>query len=668
MAEVYSYVRFSSKGQAHGDSNRRQVESGDKWIKRHGHTLMEAYADRGVSGFRGKNKHKGALGSFLRKVHSGDVKPGSILLVENLDRLSREQVDEAEELFKGIIRAGVKIAVLTPVERVYDKDTLKSPVGLFEPLMAFWVANLESQKKADRLKESWANKRKAGGKYNVKVPSWVDRVNYTKAKATDGTEKKRHDPHAEKFKLNAGAEAVRHIFTRTAEGIGQRRLLAELVEMFAPIGRSGKWNSSFVAKVLRDRSVLGEYIPRVRGEDGKRVKAGPVIPDYWPRVIDEELWHRARAAATKRKRMKGPATRFVNIFGGLLWSAHDGSAVHTQQTRGKQRRLVSYAHLRKLPGTEPLSVPYWRFMSVCLYFLRGLRVEELEPKVNMSAARAKEQELQGVQARIAEIEADMANPDEDYQSVKAALRTARETEKRLLAEAEELRANATSDKPLQHLHEELDDAEEEAKLLNETDAERQARVGAMFERLRLLVHELVRRIEIKPEKHYGRVWCSCLIEFRNGLVRHFAFGPDWVSGSEIGQQFDDVDEWRRPDFNMLGDVAKARQKPGEVVQVKKVPHTIGEAAKLFLQVRRAEMSAASFRVVPSKVERFVSYLGDDLPTKNVNRVRWDRWMTWLDDEVKACRLASGTARISWQRAREFVRWMVEHSACASFGL
>ena len=38
MALVYSYIRFSTKKQADGDSKRRQIEMGEEWIARTGHT------------------------------------------------------------------------------------------------------------------------------------------------------------------------------------------------------------------------------------------------------------------------------------------------------------------------------------------------------------------------------------------------------------------------------------------------------------------------------------------------------------------------------------------------------------------------------------------------------------------------------------------------------
>src|SRR5262245_42786821 len=93
---AYSYIRFSCKRQEEGDSIRRQVEATAAWARRAKVFLDTSLSiDRGVSAFRGKNRDLGALGEFLRQVENGRVLPGSYLVVESLDRLTREDIQEA---------------------------------------------------------------------------------------------------------------------------------------------------------------------------------------------------------------------------------------------------------------------------------------------------------------------------------------------------------------------------------------------------------------------------------------------------------------------------------------------------------------------------------------------------------------------------------------------
>ena len=91
---AYSYLRFSTTEQLKGDSLRRQTQAARAYADTHGLDLDEAltFRDLGVSAFKGKNVAEGALGAFLQAVDAGRVPPGSWLLVENLDRLSRDKV------------------------------------------------------------------------------------------------------------------------------------------------------------------------------------------------------------------------------------------------------------------------------------------------------------------------------------------------------------------------------------------------------------------------------------------------------------------------------------------------------------------------------------------------------------------------------------------------
>src|SRR5689334_6886495 len=125
MRKAFSYLRFSRPEQMKGDSLRRQLEASAKYADEHGLELDESLQDRGVSAYRGKNRTEGALARFLDRVRSGDVKRGSVLLVESLDRLSREQVMSALSLFLDIVRAGITIVTLAD-NQTYSEERLNT--------------------------------------------------------------------------------------------------------------------------------------------------------------------------------------------------------------------------------------------------------------------------------------------------------------------------------------------------------------------------------------------------------------------------------------------------------------------------------------------------------------------------------------------------------------
>jgi DNA invertase Pin-like site-specific DNA recombinase len=97
--KAFSYIRMSTDAQLKGDSHRRQLETSDKYIASNGLELIERLSDLGVSAFRGANVEYGALGRFLQAVSEGKVEAGSYLIVEALDRISRQPTRIALQLF-----------------------------------------------------------------------------------------------------------------------------------------------------------------------------------------------------------------------------------------------------------------------------------------------------------------------------------------------------------------------------------------------------------------------------------------------------------------------------------------------------------------------------------------------------------------------------------------
>jgi DNA invertase Pin-like site-specific DNA recombinase len=109
--KAYSYTRFSRPEQADGDSLRRQTEAARAYAGREQLDLDETltFHDPGISAFRGRNAEEGKLGDFLNAVRGGIIPPGSFLLVESLDRISRQTVRKAVRTMEDIVEAGVTL-------------------------------------------------------------------------------------------------------------------------------------------------------------------------------------------------------------------------------------------------------------------------------------------------------------------------------------------------------------------------------------------------------------------------------------------------------------------------------------------------------------------------------------------------------------------------------
>src|ERR1700751_364966 len=100
--KAYSYARFSSRRQADGHSLERQLEIARAWYTREiaplGLPLDDLKCDDGYSAYRGQQVTKGSLGHFLAEIKAGSVAKGSILIAENLDRISRQGPKAARKI------------------------------------------------------------------------------------------------------------------------------------------------------------------------------------------------------------------------------------------------------------------------------------------------------------------------------------------------------------------------------------------------------------------------------------------------------------------------------------------------------------------------------------------------------------------------------------------
>ncbi len=155
--KAYSYIRFSTPEQMKGDSLRRQLEKSQVYAAEHGLELDTTLnmRDLGVSAFRKANVEKGNLGAFIEAIEKGIVKPGSHLLIESLDRLSRAEVVDALRIFLNIIEHGIVIVTLAD-NRVYSKDSInKDSVELIISIAVMMRSHDESLTKSVRRQASW---------------------------------------------------------------------------------------------------------------------------------------------------------------------------------------------------------------------------------------------------------------------------------------------------------------------------------------------------------------------------------------------------------------------------------------------------------------------------------------------------------------------------------
>jgi DNA invertase Pin-like site-specific DNA recombinase len=387
--KAFSYIRVSSDLQIKGDGLRRQLELSRKYADQHGLELVEdpKLWDPARSGYRGENIASGGLGRFLEGIRTGMVPRGSYLLVESIDRLSRQAPAKALQPFLEVIGAGIVLVTMNPLE-VFTEENLDFP-RLLMALTIMQRSHEESDIKSHRLRSVWANKRKnlATKKLTGRCPSWLQLT----------ADRQEFEVVEEK------AAIVRRIFDEAAAGLGTfsivRRLNAEGIPTFT--GKGAGWQNSTVNKILSGTAVIGTFQPS-KMVNGKREPDGESITGYFPRIVPQALFERAQRGRLERKTKPegekrgsgGPKGKhFTNLFSKLAVCDYCGKPMH-YQNKGKPPKGRSYLVCSSALGNEGCDrTGRWRYDQFEETFLKFVEQLDLASLVSSSEHTNKRNEL-----------------------------------------------------------------------------------------------------------------------------------------------------------------------------------------------------------------------------------------------------------------------------------
>lgn len=365
---AFSYTRVSSGQQVEGGGLDRQADMATAWCQRNGYELDTKLdlSDKGRSAYKGKHLSHGALGRFLELAKAGQLGEQPVLLVEAVDRLSRQEpLDALEEIFLGLCkRAGVVIVDLEDGQE-YSRETLnRDAMALVKLSLKCQAAHDYSKRLARRVSSSWDQLRQdlrsgsavgrgpAGGKH----PYWLTLNTDTR-----------------QWELNQHADDVRLIFNDLQhQGLS---LVARTLNAKGSRSPGGKlWAHHSVRKVATDPAAaghlrLGIYAhtegraahSRWEKAKAKAAAAGvrftepePVvppielIPDHYPAVVSQEVFDRVAAALDRRGKEKraggNRASTAVHTFlqSGMARCQHGGSMGATLSRKPGRQDIYSF--------------------------------------------------------------------------------------------------------------------------------------------------------------------------------------------------------------------------------------------------------------------------------------------------------------------------------------
>lgn len=409
--KAYSYIRFSTPEQLKGDSLRRQKEASEKYAKEKGLTLDTTLnmQDLGLSAFKGTNKTKGALGQFLQLVKEEKIPKGSILIVENLDRLSREQVSEALTQFMNLINSDIHIVTLQDGQEYSKKSIQINWTQLIISITYMARGWEESEAKSKRLKATWDNKRneaiKNGKILTKNMPYWL-RIN-KKGKFE---------------KIPTICNVIEYIYKLRLDGLGAGSIAIKLNQMkdiwkppISKRNKTGGWAQCYIIKILKDKRLIGEFQPFQ-----KKIPVGESIPNYYPAIIEEKLFFAVQEYHKRNAKRPGNGGGYVgkanNVFAGLLKCGNCGGGVHYIGNKHNQylqcdrsRRKLSNDKGERLCQSKP--VRYEDFLRIVFSDLEELDISEItengkENKIQISNLR---QNIEALNFQLSELEKQQEN-------------------------------------------------------------------------------------------------------------------------------------------------------------------------------------------------------------------------------------------------------------------
>jgi Resolvase, N terminal domain/Recombinase zinc beta ribbon domain/Recombinase len=484
--------------------------------EQHGWQIAETMEDLGRSAWKGDHLRVGELGKFKARVDSGEIPAGSVLVIENFDRLSRQDMKKARRWIEEVTEAGVLVAVCS-LDKVFNEASLSGEnlIDFLQYLLESQRAHKESERKSELLKAAWVRNRKRAKEGRIithRVPGWLE-----------------VSAERQFVVVEDRAEIVRQIYRWSAEGVGAagvcRKLNGQGVHCW---GRNHykrfdqSWRPGYVRDLLASSAVEGDYCPKtLNGPTGERIEG------YYPRIVDADLVARGRAGRLRRRVTGGPShSEAKNLFTGRVRCHHCGNTmvrIVQRNTRGKQYEyLKCTSYQNGTPCPNRTLYDYKAFERDALeqmlhlalddtHFSRtnetaSLAVRLAEAEKALENKRAEQTRLVRVLARVddaPEIEVELA-------SIRTELHQLEDKRERAEAALQRARGAVSPEEHLQRVMEVRD------AIYSEDDAIR----TAARRRVRDAIHSVVTLVECRMDDPYANGSKSLTMILAGGFMAY----------------------------------------------------------------------------------------------------------------------------------------------------
>jgi len=401
MKVAISYLRFSNAIQVKGDSFRRQNDSRDKWLEQNPDVKLETeLQDFGLSAFKGHHRSRGDLGDFLEfikteKFQNRVARDEIFLLVESLDRLSRERIMTAVAQLEEIVRSGVKVVTLSDGQ-LYDRESLNDLGKLVVAVVIMSRAHEESARKSTRLKEAFKKMRADRKTCGAWLPGWLYKDDQGKIQV-------------DKEK----AKPIREIIQRIAKGDTFMSITRDFYNrgIKSPRGKE-TWSSHYLRMCIDRPSAIGTWLTK----DGE-------IEDFYPPIIDRETFAKARQVLKNCKSWKGgnASKGHINILRKIaVDQMFGGSVVFRTSGRRSNSDKYKYSYMPSKSVSAYFKGAQWSARQVEAMILipmnHALAIDKDNTGDELKLARL-EEEIEKIERKIKNlVELLEDDPDPDLKS------------------------------------------------------------------------------------------------------------------------------------------------------------------------------------------------------------------------------------------------------------
>ncbi len=211
------------------------------------------------------------------------------------------------------------------------------------------------------------------------------------------------DDRSEFTPISERVKVVQKIYNDAANGQGSGLITRRLNEDdIAPFGKSNGWITSYVVKILKNPAVFGEFQPHQR-VDGKRLPVGPVIENYFPTIVNKDLFYKVQTARASRDKGAGSGRigkKFSNLFTHLAKCDYCGASMQFVD-KGKGPKGGKYLKCSAAHRGMDCVVKAWRyadFETSFFNFVREINLKEIiegsNKRLEKTKIRQKISELQ----------------------------------------------------------------------------------------------------------------------------------------------------------------------------------------------------------------------------------------------------------------------------------